>query len=155
MNYADNGKNITIQVLNKAAITATGDDMKAVSAGYHLGVFRIVLVPDHSFNFDDLCGDMFNPEANPEIPVTTLARQKRAYRARVNREGVYGAVMQCRDTPTGEWVDIESVWALVGDDFIGSGYDIDFLTMADDWLRTKLDLPAIQAALVDLISVSK
>ncbi|MND22842.1 hypothetical protein D3C76_165430 [compost metagenome] len=155
MNYTNSGKDITLQVLNKAALVATGDDMTAVTAGFQLGVFRIMQVIDDTFSFEDLCGDTYRPEANPEIPVTTLARQKRAFRARVNREGVYGAVMQCRNTPTGEWVDIESGWGFVGDDFIGSGYDIDYLACGDDWLRSKLDLNAIQSAVMALISVAK
>jgi hypothetical protein len=155
MNYANSGKDITLLVLNKAATVATGDDMTAVTAGYQLGVFRIMMVVDDTYTFEHLCGDVYNPEANPDINPTVLARQKRAFRARVNREGVFGAVMQCRDTPTGEWVDVESGWGYVGDDFIGSGYDIDYLACGDDWLRTKLDLNAIQSAVLSLISVSK
>jgi hypothetical protein len=129
--------------------------MKRVQAAFTLGLFRIVLVDDETYNFNDLCGDMFNPEAHPDIDPTVLARQKRAYRARVTREGVYGAVMQVRNTPTGEWVDIESIWGNVGEDFIGSGYDIDFLSCADDWLSTKLDLPTMQTALDALVSTAK
>lgn len=51
---------------------------------------------------------------------------------RANREGVYGIEGQYRHPVTGEWIDADSVWGFIGDDWRGSGYDIDIMaeTMA-------------------------
>jgi hypothetical protein len=141
MNYADNGKNITKEVLKTVG---KNTDVTRVTSAFMLGLFRIVLVEDDNYSFEDLCGDCYNPEANPDIEVTTLARQKRAFRARVNSQGVYGAVMQVRPIPTEEWINIESLWGLVGMDFIGSGYEGDFIHQANDWLFSELNLPNLQ-----------
>jgi len=140
-------KDITANVL-AGVITS---DVKRVEAARVLGMFRVVLVEDETYSFEDLCGDMYNPEANPDVDVTVLARQKRAYRARVNRDGVYGSLAQVRNTPTGLWVTVESIWGFVGEDFIGSGYESDFIENASEWLFTNLDLPKLQAAFKDLM----
>lgn len=142
---------ITIKTLAHAATKATGDDMKRISAAATLGLMRVVLVNDPDYDFDNLCGDTFNPKVNPNVEVTTLNRQRRAFQARVNREGVYGSIIQCRSVPTGEWETVESIWGMVGEDFIGSGYDIDFLSVANDWLFTNVNLQKIQAAMTDLL----
>lgn len=142
---------ITAKTLAHAATKATGDDMKRISAAATLGLLRVVLVDDPDYDFDNLCGDLYNPKVNTRIDKDELNRQKRAFRARVNREGVYGSLIQCRSIPTGEWETIESIWGMVGEDFIGSGYDIDFLSVANDWLFSNLDLPKIQSALSDLL----
>lgn len=147
MNYADNGKNITQEVLK---VVGKNTDISRVRAGFGLGLFRIVLVEDDNYNFEDLCGDCYKPEACPEIEVTTLARQKRAFRARVKSQGVYGAVLQVRAIPTDEWTNIDSIWGLVGMDFVGSGYEGDFIHSANDWLFTNLDLPKLQQLFSDL-----
>jgi hypothetical protein len=135
MNYADNGENISNKLFKYLPL---GDIMR-VRAGHDLGLCRIVMIQDDDYNFEDLCGDCYKPEACPDIEVTTLARQKRAFRARVNREGVWGVILQCRPDPTCEWVDVESVWGLVGKDFFESGYDSEFVKLADQWLMEKVD----------------
>lgn len=146
MNYADNGQDITTKVLQ----SVTGINILRATAAHTLGLFRIVLVEDDHFNFEDLCGDCYNPEANPDIEVTTLARQKRAFRARVNSQGVYGAVLQVRAMPTAEWINIESLWGLVGMDFVGSGYEGEFVHQANEWLFSELDLPELQKLILKL-----
>lgn len=147
MNYADSGRDITKQVLKTLPLA----DITRARAGHELGMFRIVLVEDDNYNFEDLCGDCYKPEACPEIEVTTLARQKRAFRARVKSQGVYGAVLQVRATPTAEWINIESLWGLVGMDFVGSGYEAEFVHTANEWLFTELDLPYLQSMFNNLV----
>ena len=144
-------KDITAEVLAQAATKATGNDMKRISAGATLGLMRLVMVFDECYDFDTLCGDVYNPQVNTNIDVTTLNRQKRAFLSRVNREGVHTVVLQCRPVPNAEWVNVEFSGSYVGEDFIGSGYEFDMLANANDWLFENLDLPNIQAALTDLL----
>lgn len=142
MNYADNGDNITQDVLNNLAPFGV-----RLPAAYTLDMFRVVMVPDESYNIKDLMGDCYNPEVNPEIEVTTLKRQERAFKARVNREGVWAILVQCRALPSLEWVDVESIWGFVGRDAIGSGYEQQLCQAADDWLAKNADLLKLQTAL--------
>jgi len=138
-------QDITDKVLSDSSL-----DIKRVSAAYKLGLFRVVLVEDDTYSFEELCGDVYSPEANPDVDVTVLARQKRAFRARVNKDGVYGSVAQVRETPLDEWVVIESIWGFVGDDFIGSGYESDFINAASEWLFTNLDLLKLNKYFIDM-----
>ena len=139
--------NITAKVLAQA----TAANISRVQAGFALGLTQIIMVEDDDYNFEDLCGDMFNPEACPDIPAEQLAREKRNFRARVNRNGVHGVIVQCRATPTAEWVDVESCWGWVGMEFVGSGTDNDFIEAANDWLFTNADLKTMQDAFDKLI----
>lgn len=52
---------------------------------------------------------------------------------RIERNGVSGIVAQVR-TALGEWVDVDSCWGFVGDDWKDSGYDLDAMTAALDYL---------------------
>lgn len=138
--------NITAKVLDNA----TNTNISRVKAGFALGLVQIIMVEDEHYNFEDLCGDCYNPEANPDIDPEQLKREKRNFRARVNRGGVHGVIIQCRPTPTAEWVSVESCWGYVGMEFVGSGTDNDFIEEASEWLYVHADLKAIQSAFNEL-----
>lgn len=135
-----------MQDITKATLAAAsaGADLWAF---FHLGLLKIEQVEDSLTTFADLCGDCFCPLTNPDIDPAELARQKRAYRARVARQGIHGAVLFTRARPCAEWVESDSIFGFVGSDFIGSGYDGDFLASARTRLNAAADLGAIRAAL--------
>lgn len=115
------------------------DSTQRLAYYHHLGLFRIRAMPDTDYSFADLCGDCFNPEACPDIPPAKLAREKAAYRSRVSRQGVWGFVLEVRKSSAGAWGEpgdkLDSLWGNVGADFVGSGYDHDFLVTALEWLE--------------------
>lgn len=84
---------------------------------------RLVVVPDELCSMDDLKGDIFNPEANPDIPASRLEREEKEFEEKVNREGVYGLVGEYRCPHCGEWKHADSCWGFVGDDYDGYKYD--------------------------------
>jgi hypothetical protein len=75
------------------------------------GNVRLRMVPDETCSLEDLEGDCFNPQANPDIPASQLQRDREEFIAKVNREGVWGIM--------GEYFD--------GDDWKNSGYDTDIM----------------------------
>jgi hypothetical protein len=123
--------------ITRAVLLAnTGEYPVNTLAYYHkLGLFRIRAVADPSYRFEDLCGDTYKPEANPDIDPKQLAREKATFRSRVNRMGVWGVLVEVRPSREIEWRDLgpealDSIWGFVGGDFIGSGYDGDLLSEA-------------------------
>jgi hypothetical protein len=103
-----------------AAQTRTAWDRAAFADNVRLNV-----EPDDCMSFDDLCGDTFNPKANPDIPPARLERERKEELERVQRLGIVGMVGQFRNPTTGEWETADSVWGFVGDDWKDSGYDDD------------------------------
>jgi len=98
------------------------------------GLVRLDIRPDEDCGFDDLAGDMFNRKANPDIPESRMAKEEKEYRERIDREGVYGIVGEYFDGE--EWVDADSVWGFVGDDWRDSGYDSDIKRATMDALES-------------------
>lgn len=86
---------------------------------------RLQIKPDYDRSIDDLAGDSFNPIANPDINPRKLAREYQEFVDKVNREGVYGIISQYKCPTCGEWITVDSCWGFVGDDWKGSGYDLD------------------------------
>lgn len=85
---------------------------------------------DEYASFSDLCGDVFNPEVNKDIPPAELKRQERVYRRRFNRTGCW--VMVARYWTGRYWEDQKglvdnSIGGFVGYDFFGSGYELQML----------------------------
>jgi hypothetical protein len=115
------------------------DSTQRLAYYHHLGLFRIRAEPDTDYSFADLCGDTYNPEACPDIPPAQLAREKATFRSRVSRQGVWGFVLEVRKSSADAWgvpgEHLDSLWGNVGADFVGSGYDHDFLVNALDWLE--------------------
>ena len=115
---------------------------------------RIVAMPDNCLQMDDLKGDCFNPHVNSDINPNRLAREEREFEDRVYREGVWGFRAEYWNGE--EWIETDSIWGFVGDDFIGSGYDDDLVESALDSLDVYLasEAQTIEAMRPDLYAMA-
>lgn len=90
--------------------------------GESIGAVRIRHVPDDSACLDDLLGD---------VPDTGWGKRYRKEQTeRVNRDGAWGAVAEVWNGE--KWIETDSIWGFIGDDFKGSGYDVDLMRSALD-----------------------
>lgn len=89
---------------------------------------RLIRHIDECFDIENLKGDCYNPTANPDIEPDELKRQEQEFEDRVYSDGVYGYEVQ-RWNPEIDcgWEHVDSIYGFVGNDFEGSGYDIDLL----------------------------
>jgi hypothetical protein len=94
---------------------------------------RLRIVPDETCDMDDLKGDIFSREANPDIPEFRMAREEREFEERVDQDGVWGIVGEYKCPCCGQWTQADSVWGFVGDGWKDSGCDSDvmYATMAE------------------------
>lgn len=77
--------------------------------------FRILEIPDHDACMEDLKGDTYNPKVNPDIDPAKLAEEERHFEDLVNREGVYGYVLERWNPEPGKGYEhIDSCWGFVG-----------------------------------------
>jgi hypothetical protein len=105
-----------------------------------LGLVDIEKESEEFLSIDDLLGDIFDPVLNSDIKPEILEREKRAELDRIDRNGVWGHIAHGRrliigtggELLPGEWIETEACWGFVGDDFWGSGYDIDFMDSTVD-----------------------
>ena len=111
---------------------------------------RIVAMPDHHVCMDDLKGDCFDPRHNPNINASKLAREEKEFEERVASEGVWG--FRAEYWNGAEWIETDSIWGFVGDDFIGSCYDDGLMRGALDALAEcfAAECAAIEAARPDM-----
>lgn len=124
--YAGTGKLYFHQVIAKSAWENAVRNAEIINKWEQLeddGKVRLKIEPDESADFDDLCGDSFNPKVNPEISYNNLMLQKSHFRDKVNQEGVWGIVGEYYNGE--KWIHADSVWGFVGDDWKESGYDLD------------------------------
>lgn len=85
---------------------------------YKEGPYRIVEHDDPDYRFKDLCGDCYNPEVNPGIPEEQLLKEKENFRNRIDREGVFGYVLEKWNPEIGkgwEYHNFHSCWGFVGE----------------------------------------
>lgn len=75
---------------------------------------RLRAVPDETATFDDVCGDTYNPRANPDIPRSRLEREEAAFRDLVEREGVWGVVSEYWDETDERWRHADSCFGFAG-----------------------------------------
>ena len=80
---------------------------------------------DDDYSFDDHKGDCYCPITNSDINPKILKEQERKERSRFNRLGVF-----CHSLSVLGENDIDTCCGFVGNDFIGSGIDIDFYKTA-------------------------
>jgi hypothetical protein len=79
------------------------------------GHYRVIEHVDEHFDFENLCGDCFNPKVNPHLSIENLNSQRREFRAEVNRAGVYGYELQKWNPDVGcGWEHVDSCWGFVG-----------------------------------------
>lgn len=92
------------------------------------GLVRLNVIPDEYEELENLLGDTFDPDANPDINPRKLEQQRKAEIERINRLGVYG--IQSEYMRDGEWITADSCWGFIGDDWKESGYDLDVMHAA-------------------------
>lgn len=77
--------------------------------------FRIIEQADTESQFDDLCGDSFNPLFHPNIPAKRLEQERVEFRETAEREGVYGYTLERWNPAVGAgWEHVDSCWGFVG-----------------------------------------
>jgi len=77
--------------------------------------YRILEYPDDSFGMQDLKGDSYCRKTNPDIDIVELARQEKEFEDLVNREGVFGYVLEKWNPKPGQGYEhIDSCWGFVG-----------------------------------------
>ena len=82
---------------------------------YQLGNFRILELGDSDYCFDNLKGDMYDPSVHTDIDKEVLREEEQAFKRMVEREGVYGYVLERWDPNIGcGWEEVDSCWGFVG-----------------------------------------
>jgi len=109
---------------DRAKLQTRFDEMEAA------GLVRIEREPDQSVGLDDIFGDTYNPDANPDVKPHVMAREKQHELDRIERDGVWGYIAEHWNGR--EWVEAESIWGMVGDGFDGSDYDLALMRAAID-----------------------
>jgi hypothetical protein len=106
------------------------DKIERLWSEYEDESVRLLIKPDENATIEDLEGDSFNPLANPDINPRKLAQDKEDFIEKVNRDGVWGIISQVKCTCCDSWLTVDSVWGFIGDDWKGSGYDLDCMQSA-------------------------
>lgn len=84
------------------------------------GKYRILEVLDPDVDLDNLKGDIFNPDHMEEMhgkgmSLEKLREEELDFEAEVNREGVFGYVLEVWDPSPGcGWTHVDSCWGFVG-----------------------------------------
>lgn len=79
------------------------------------GSFRITEHINDSYSMKDLKGDSFDPEVVTNVTCLELHRQEKEFEDKVNREGVYGYVLDHWEPAVDSgWESIDSCWGFVG-----------------------------------------
>lgn len=82
---------------------------------YKNGPYRIVEIVDEGADLENLMGDCFNPKANPDIDPEKLAEDEKHFLDLVNREGVFGYVLEKWNPETGKGFEhVDSCFGFVG-----------------------------------------
>lgn len=79
-------------------------------------VWRIREVLDMVTTFDDLCGDSFKPECNPDIDADDLARDLAKFKQRWLYEGTFGYILErWNPEPSVGYEHVDSCYGFVGE----------------------------------------
>lgn len=82
---------------------------------FQSGPYRIVEILDTDYDFDDLCGDTYNPKWNTESSPETLERERQEFLNEVEIVGVYGYELQVWDFGIDKcWIYVDSCWGFIG-----------------------------------------
>lgn len=90
---------------------------------------HITCEDDDFASMDQLKGDCFNPDVNPDVDKKAMKREERAFERMVRKEGVHYHEM----IVLGE--SVAQIAGCVGQSFYGSGYDTDFYRAAIEALQ--------------------
>jgi len=108
-----------------------------------VGKISIEREEDSYWSFEDLAGDCFNPDANPDIPAGELKRQKNNFESRIRNSGVWAhssSYWSGRSWEHTEDLAHNHICGFVGSDFFGSGYEVQIMEEAlDAYNRQQLD----------------
>ena len=75
--------------------------------------YRIIEMPDNHVSLDDLKGNMFCSETNPDV--SDLIEQEQDFERLVESEGVFGYTLQRWDPEVDQgWCQVDAVWGFVG-----------------------------------------
>lgn len=77
--------------------------------------YRIIEIVDEHFDWDNLKGDTYNCKVNSDISEQQLKEEEKQFEDLVNREGVFGYILQKWNTAidTG-WEHVDSCYGFVG-----------------------------------------
>lgn len=78
--------------------------------------YRIVEHVDETFMLEDLKGDSFNPQANPDIDPKLLRRDEIKFEKQVEQDGIFGYVLELWNAQPGHgYEQVDSCWGFVGE----------------------------------------
>ena len=97
---------------------------------------RFQWVPDELATIEDLEGQSFCPQANPDVRESVLKRQRDKFIEQVDRDGVWGLVGEYSTNNGETWEHGSSVWGFVGWD--AGGYESDIAQETIEALRSAL-----------------
>jgi hypothetical protein len=75
---------------------------------------RVRYEPDEDWTWESLKGDMFDPEANADIPQHSLRIEELEFEKQVELHGVWGIIGEYRCSCCGGWIEATSLWGVVG-----------------------------------------
>lgn len=114
------------------------------------GDMRIVCSPEMCIDIEDMEGDMFNPDANPDIHPRILAKQREEWIDMLERDGVWNYSGEVFDGE--DWQHIDGIGWIEGDSFESSGYahDIRLACLGAREGMLEEDAHAIEASRPDM-----
>lgn len=78
--------------------------------------YRIIEVQDLDTTLEDLCGDCYKTETNPDISPETLASDYRKFKRRYDSESVYGYVVEKWNPEIDSgWTKVDSCYGFLGE----------------------------------------
>jgi len=90
-------------------------ELNVVRTIYSHGPFRIVETFDLSPSLEDLEGDIFKPECNPDKTEEQLIREREAFHDLINEVGTFGYSLEKWNPEIGAgWEHVDSCWGFVG-----------------------------------------
>lgn len=89
------------------------------------GRVRVRFEPDEWVEYDNLAGDCFNPQHMGKLSggLRTLRAQEKAFKARLEDEGVWGFIVERRCPQCNEWQGLDSCWGFDGEPYQGAYAD--------------------------------
>lgn len=77
------------------------------------GLVRVRVEPDEMSSLEDMEGDCFNPEVNPEINSNVLKREQKLFRGQIEQDGIWGYIVEV--FVNGGWYHLDSCWGFTAD----------------------------------------
>jgi hypothetical protein len=82
---------------------------------YKKGKWRIREELDDCFSLNDLKGDIFKPECNPDLTAEQLQTEEKDFEQRVNDEGVWCYFLECWNSEVDHgWEIVDAIGGFVG-----------------------------------------